>query len=102
MTVLDLIQLQIDLDVMDDVTGELYIAFVGPQLLTREGEKEFADVLTMEVTINNDETLAEIHVDGPEGVWQQRLSNAKRFFYGAAGYVSEMLYDRWFKDDEED
>lgn len=102
MTVLDLIQLEVDLDVMDDVTGDLYIAFVGPQLLTREGEKEFADVLTMEVTINDDETLAEIHVDGPDGVWQQRLANAKRFFYGAAGYVSETLYNRWFKDNEED
>lgn len=97
MTVLDLIKQDIDIDVIDSVTEELYIAFVGPQRLTEEGEKEFVEVLDMEVTMYH-EGLAEIHVEGPDGAWQKRLDQAKRFFWGAAGYVPETLYKLWFEE----
>lgn len=102
MKVREFIQMQIDIDVLDDVCEELCIAFVGPQALTEAGIKEFSEVLDYEVTICTDgggSTWALIHVDGPDGVWQDRLEKAKHFFHAAAGYCPVSDYETWFPDD---
>lgn len=103
MTIRDLIQMEIDIDVYDDVCEDLAIAFCGPQLLTDEGEKEFADIMDYEVEINpcsyGGLPAAIVLVDDPdEKVWEERLAKAKRFFDGAAGYCACDDYDRWFKE----
>lgn len=104
MTIRDLIQMEIDIDVYDDVCEELSIAFCGPQLLTEEGEKEFADIMDYPVMINpysyGGLPAAIVQIDdSDEAVWTSRLEKAKRFFDGAAGYCSCDDYDRWFKDE---
>lgn len=104
MTVKDLIQLEVDIDVYDDVCESLAIAFCGPCNLTEEGQKEFAEVMDYEVQINQhsygDMQAAIILVDDPEDkVWKARLRKAKKFFESAAGYCACSDYDRWFKDD---
>ena len=103
MTIRDLIQQEIDIDVYDDVCEELSIAFCGPQALTDEGEKEFADIMDYEVEINpcsyGGLPAAIILIDDPDdAVWEKRLERAKLFFESAAGYCSCSDYDRWFKE----
>ena len=104
MTIGDLIQLDIEIDVYDDVCEELSIAFCGPCVLTEEGANEFADIMGYEVEINPHSyggyPAAIVLIDDPdEAVWTERLANAKRFFYSAAGYCPCDDYDRWFKDE---
>ena len=101
MTIRELINQEIDIDVYDDVCEELAIAFCGPQLLTEEGEKEFEDIMHFPVRINphsyGNLPAAIVLIDDPdEAVWQERLKKIERFFYGAAGYCSCEDYDRWF------
>lgn len=105
MTIRDLIQQEIDIDVYDDVCEDLGIAFCGPQLLTADGEKEFADIMEYEVKINpcsyGGFPAAIVMIDGPDGdAWKGRLRKAKKFFESAAGYCPCDDYDRWFKEDE--
>ena len=104
MTVKDLIQQDIDIDVYDDVCEELGIAFCGPCELTEEGQKEFAEVMDYEIEINNDSygglSCATVLIDDPaDKVWKSRLRKAIKFFHAAAGYCACSDYDRWFKDD---
>lgn len=104
MTIRDLIQQEIDIDVYDDVCEELGIAFCGPQPLTPEGEAEFSDIMGYEVTINQHSycglPAAIVRIDDPdESVWEERLAKAKRFFDAAAGYCACDDYDRWFGKD---
>ena len=102
MTVRDLLQQEIDIDVVDDVCEELYIAFCGPQKLTAEGEKEFSDVMDYPVLLHNNGVaiIAIVQIDDPdEAVWEARLERAKLFFEGAAGYCACSDYDRWFAND---
>ena len=102
MTVRDLIEQDVDIDVYDNVDESLSIAFVGPLKLTREGEDEFVDVLGFEIEIHNDGagySYAEVKVDDTEGVWQRKLKRAKEFFESAAGFCSESNYDLWFEED---
>ena len=96
MKVRDLISQEIDIDVYDDVCEELGIAFCGPIELTDAGETEFAEVMDYEIELHNDCVI--INVDAPEGVWQKKLSKAKKFFYAAAGYCADTDYDNWFKE----
>jgi len=104
MTIRDLIQQEIDIDVYDDVCEELGIAFCGPQPLTPDGEKEFAEIMGYVVTINQhsygDLPAAIIHIDDPDDrVWDYRLGLVKKFFEAAAGYCACDDYDRWFGKD---
>lgn len=106
MTIRDLIQMEIDIDVYDDVCEELSVAFCGPQPLTEEGEKEFADIMDYPVEINPDSygglSAAIVLIDDPdEKVWKKRLKKAKHFFYSAAGYCACSDYDRWFPEDQD-
>ena len=100
MTVRDLIEQEICVDVVDDVCEELYIAMDGPIRLTPEGVKEFNDVLHYgaELHFNGSDIVGIINVDGPEGVWQKKLRRAKKFFEGAAGYCTVEDYERWFEE----
>lgn len=104
MTIRDLIQQEIDIDVYDDVCEELAIAFCGPQQLTEEGEKKFADIMDYPVKLNlhsyGNLPAAIILIDDPdEAVWTKRLEKAKEFFESAAGYCACSDYDKWFKED---
>ena len=102
MTIRDLIQQEIDIDVYDDVCEELGIAFCGPQPLTPEGEKEFAEIMDYEIQINpcsyGGLPAAILCIDGLED-WEDRLRKAKIFFMCAAGYCSCEDYDRLFGKD---
>lgn len=104
MTIREFIQQEIDIDVYDDVCEELSIAFCGPQPLTPEGEKEFADIMDFEVEINphsyGDMAAAIIHIDDPdEKVWEKRLKQVRKFFEGAAGYCPVTNYNKWFGEE---
>lgn len=95
----DLLGLELDIDVYDNVCEELGIAFCGPVNLTEAGYAEFADVLEFDLdSVNLDEYsgTAIVDVDGDEGVWQEKLARAKKFFYSAAGYCPADEYDKWF------
>ena len=69
MTVRDLLPMDIDIDVIDDVVEDLYVAFCGPMKLTEEGLKEFGEVLDYPVKFNPSSPygpIALIGCDDPE------------------------------------
>ena len=96
MKIRDFIKQDIDIDVYDDYTSELNIAFVGPQALTPEGEKYFADVLDYDIDYTPNDEWATVHIYGEDGWWDQKLARAEFFFESAAGYCSEKEYNEWF------
>lgn len=99
----EFLDMEIDIDVTDDVTEELYVAFVGPQALTEEGKKFFEDIFDLEVTIPEDHSIATVLIDHfPEGEWQKKLIKAKHLFLGAAGLCSSATYDFWFTSSNEE
>lgn len=103
MTVRDLLKMEICVDVVDDVTEDLYIAFDGPQALTPEGEKEFALALDLEVRPGADSGLYVICVDDEDDrTWKRRLRNAAKLFEGMAGYCSVPEYKLWFKEQQDE
>lgn len=93
MKVSDLLKMDVDIDVVDDLCEELYIAFCGPMELTECGVKEFGEVLNYEVTIDDD--IAVIHIDCDD-----ELRMAKELFDSLAGYCSCEDYDAWFREVE--
>ena len=100
MKVKEFIKLEIDIDVVDDVCEELYIAFCGAMELTEAGEKHFAEALEYDITLHNSGMgeLGIVHVDDPsEEVWEHRLEKAKELFESMAGYCYYKDYDKWFK-----
>ena len=99
MKVREFIKQEIDIDVLDDVTEELNIAFVGPLELTAEGEIEFAEVLDLDIKF--DGTVAIINVDAPGDAWKPRLRAAKYFFWSAAGYCADEDWHTWFIEPED-
>jgi len=95
MKVRDLLSMEIDIDVYDDYTEELGIAFCGPAELTEEGKSEFGDVLDYDITIYDNVNEAVISInDYPDA--GGRLLKASRLFYGLAGYCNESDYKKWF------
>jgi hypothetical protein len=93
MKVRDLITDEIDIDVYDDYTEELCIAFVGPLRLTNNGESKFAEVLNYDITIKGGNCI--VHCDN-----DHQLKKACEFFNAAAGWCSEDDYDKWFELNE--
>ena len=87
-----------DVDVYDDVCDEIGIAYCGEIKLTKEGKKEFKDVLDYEIDPDEEHCIAIIHVDDEEGIWQKKLKKAKQFFYSAAGYCADEDYQKWFAE----
>ena len=97
MKVKDLLPLDIDIDIANSVTDDLWPAFCGPQALTPEGTLEFADVLDMEITeIDAENAIAVVDVDAPGELWKHHFKRARIFFCAAAGYCAAEDYDKWF------
>ncbi len=99
MTVSDLIKMEIDIDVYDNVLDDIGIAFCGPLELTEAGKKKFREVLDYKVFFRNSVygQVAIVDVDAiQEEVWRKKLSNAKNFFWSAAGYCAVSNFKRWF------
>ena len=88
-----------DVDVYDDVCCDLGVAYCGT-LLTKEGRTHFRSVMNLEVTLEQHPRHgyweAVVHIDG-EG-WERRLKKCQELFEGAAGYISEKEYHKWFKE----
>ena len=98
MKVRDFIKMETDIDVYDDVTEELGIAFCGPCYLSEAGKNRFAEVLDYDIVIQDD--CAVVCIDDTEDkVWKHKLKVAKDFFESAAGYCDADDYDRWFSDE---
>lgn len=97
MTVKDLLEQEIDIDVYDDVCESLAIAFCGPMELTEAGEQKFGEVLDYEVKIYDGFVIVRVG-DKAERVWQRRLRKAKEFFEAMAGYCADSDFRKWFKE----
>ena len=95
MKVKDLIEQEVDIDVYDDVTEELGIAFCGPLYLTDAGKKYFAEVLDYDMQFGHECMIVCVD-DEQDSVWKHKLIQAKEFFYAAAGYCDADDFDRWF------
>jgi len=101
MTIRDLIEQEIDVDVYDDVCDEIGIAFCGPLRLTEQGKKKFLPVLDYPVRFVRGCQVVVVCVDDlDDKVWRCRLRLAKEFFYAAAGYCAADDYDIWFEQEE--
>ena len=91
------------IDVYDNYTEELAVAYCGEKL-TAEGKERFAEVLEMEIEALYDDSVI-IAVDQEHGKsmaeCERRLALAKEMFYGMAGYCSESDFNRWFCEAEE-
>lgn len=96
MKVKDFIKMETDIDVYDNVEESLAIAFCGPAELTAEGKRKFAEALEYDIDV--DERYGAAVVDVDHDNWKHELTEAKAFFYAAAGYCREDLYDKWFKE----
>ena len=95
MTVREFIAQDVDTEVIDDYTSELYIAYVGPTGLTPDGEIEFSAVLDLDV--NTDSGAAVVHI--PDGDYMDGiLTTAIKMFEALAGYCSEEHWNQWFKE----
>lgn len=92
----DLMSMDIDIDVVDDVTEELYIAFCGAYKLSPEAEEHFSEALNYDAEMLDDIVI--IHVDAPGDEWKDRLAKAKELFYSLAGYCDAEDYDKWFEE----
>ena len=99
MTVSDLIQREIDIDVYDDVIDAINVAFCGPLKLTEEGMKKFGEVLDYPVVIRSRPGFPSYAIVcvGGKG-WAKKLEKANDFFWSAAGYCGASDYDKWFKE----
>lgn len=100
MKVRDFIKLNMDIDVYDNVTEELGIAYCGPMLLTDEGKAKFEVALNLDVTVKAEQGNYYAIVDCEDEFfrdnWKLKLKQAKKFFYAAAGYCDADDYDKWF------
>lgn len=99
MKVKDLIEMKTEIDVYDNYTEELGVAYCGTQL-TEAGKKKYADVLEFEIESIKDEVVV-IAIDNgtdPEAVTEKKLAKAMDMFYGMAGYCSTEKYDKYFID----
>lgn len=99
MKIKDFLREEISLDVIDDVTDDLWIAFEGPVKLTEEGEKHFKSVLGLEVKYINREGWGDIAacvlIDHRKD-WERLERKCIELFEGLAGYCSADDWDRWF------
>ena len=104
MTIRDLIEQDVDIDVYDDVCEDLGIAFCGPQPLTEEGKKKFEEILDYPIVINfhsyGDMPAAIVQIEQFDD-WKKRLGKVMHFFYAAAGYCAVDDYELWFGKDGE-
>ena len=95
----ELLKQEIDIDVYDDYTEELGIAFCGPMKLTKEGQEYFKDVLDYDIIVytNNDLQEAVVQVGDYDDA-EDRFDKACELFNSMAGYCSDTNYNKWFKE----
>ena len=101
-TVKDLLKMDVDVDVYDNITEELAIAFCGSVELTDEGIAHFEVILNRPVEFDEESGVAIIdcHCEFfPEDLDEFYLDMAKELFYSAAGYCTEEKYSKYFKED---
>ena len=86
-------------DVTDNYTEELYIAYCGEKL-TEAGAEHFKEALELEVeSISTDIVVIKVSVKYlDEEACEHNLEIAKDLFESIAGYCSEEDWDEWFKD----
>ena len=91
----------IDIDVIDDVTDDLWIAFCGPMKLTEEGEKHFKSVLNLEVEYRNnwEGMVACVLLDHLKN-WERLERKCIELFEAMAGYCSVEDWDKWFIEED--
>lgn len=104
----DLLEMDVDVDVYDNITEELAIAFCGAVELTDEGKSHFEVILNREVELDEESGVAivDCHDEffpnerGVTGLTTDEfyLEQAKELFYSAAGYCTEEKYNRYFKE----
>lgn len=97
----DLLKMDVDVDVYDNITEELAIAFCGAVELTDEGKFYFEVILDREVELDEENGVAIIDCDDeffPAELDELYLRMAKELFYSAAGYCTEEKYNRYFKE----
>ena len=76
-----------DIDVLDDYDERLDIAYCVGEKLSSQGEKEFADVLEMEMSLYTD--AAVVHVKN-----EHEAQRAMEMFYTLSGFCGAGTYDR--------
>lgn len=87
-----------DIDVYDNYTEELGIAYCGKIQLTPEGKKKFQKALNLPVESLNTERMI-VDVSGKDLSDEEcnaRLQIAKELFEGMAGYCADKDYNKWF------
>lgn len=98
-TVRDLLRQEIDIDVVDDFSDDLWIAFCGALNLTEVGEKKFSAVLDLPVELRNcgGDTVACVLLGELPNPDCERLEHkCIELFEAAAGYCSAEEWDEWF------
>ena len=85
-----------DIDVTENVSESFCIAYCGTQL-TKEGEKEWDDVLNYNIEVNENPRWPEAVVD-MDTASDKEIDRVRSFFYAMAGYCAESYYDLWFED----
>lgn len=88
-----------NVDVYDDFTEELGIAYCATTL-TSAGAEKFADVLELDCNINGDVVIVEIDKLS-EGEDERMLQLAIEMFEGMAGSCSENDYEKYFIEEVE-
>ena len=97
-TIRGLLRMNIDIDVYDDDSDGIGIAFCGPVGLTDEGKEEWKSILYYKVsfvegTIAGDIAVVKI----PDDVdYDEMLDRCSDFFAALAGYCSQSDWDKWF------
>lgn len=107
-TIKDLLSLEISIDVVDDVTDDLCIAFDGPITLTEDGKKHFSAVLDLPVIvpkISKDDGTHTVFLNGDTACvliddredWERLEHKCIELFEAMAGYCSESNWNKWFR-----
>lgn len=94
----DLLKMEIDRDVTDDYSDELYISFVGPIELTEYGKKEFRGILGLECDVYDDIIVAHCDADD-EDKSEYNLRKCAKLFGALA--LGSRNYRRWFVNEDD-
>lgn len=90
-TIKDLLDKEIDVDVFNDVTDDICPAFAGKIYLTEDGEKYFSNIMSEECDVDEDNHRCVVLINGRED-WETVWRNVSNLFSCIAGYCN---YDRW-------
>lgn len=95
MTVKEFLKKQMfDIDVFQNVLDEEPVAYCPTTTCTKEGEKEWGDVLRLEVVIE-DEGM-EWETATVRCNTEEEAERSIAFFLSMAGYCSDKNWDKWF------